>query len=95
MLDATVIRLLIYLATLVFVVVVALWIDSIPGNGGRKGLRLLLFPLIITWLGIFVATILKVCEVPGHINIWTLVVAGGLTMLSLIKFLTLNKHGAD
>ena len=92
MLDATVIRLLVYLATLVFAFIVALWIDSIPGNGGRKGLRLLLFPLVITWAGIFVATILKVCEVPGKFNVWVLVVAGGFTIVSLIKFLILNRH---
>ena len=93
MLDATVIRLLIYLATLVFVIVIAIWIESIPGNGGRRGLRLLLFPLVITWLSIFVATLLKLDEVPNAIRVWVFALAGVLTILSLIKFLLLNRRG--
>ena len=56
------VRLGVYVLVLLFCGFIAAWFESVPGNGTRVKVRLLLWPTLVTWLAISLATLLKVCD---------------------------------
>ena len=56
------VRLVVYVLVVVFCVFIALWFESVPGNGSRAKVRLLMLPTLVTWLAISLSTLLKICD---------------------------------
>jgi len=87
--NPIIIRIVLYSVVAIFIGVVWFGFEVVPGNGGKKGLRLLLAPLFLTWIGIAMAGWLKCGGADSSISVIPFVVAAIVVVVCLLWLMTL------
>ena len=82
--NMLIIRTLLYSTVTVFIGASWFSFEAVPGNGGKKGLRLLLAPLFLTWLSISMAGWLKFSGIGSGISVIPFVIAAFVVVFCLL-----------
>lgn len=85
-------RLCIYVSVTLICFFLAAWFESVPGNGARSKVRLLLLPTLVTWVTITVSTILKIAGYNDNTG-YLFFLAGLYSVISLASFVWQSRHG--
>lgn len=73
-----------FIVTLCFGFII-IWFESVPGNGGKRHIRLLLLPGFVTWMVLFIATAMKMVGMNEH-TMYLFFGAGIYTVVNLVRF---------